>query len=255
MRASTSDERAIPRTRDCYQLKTRARDARDDNRVEVARFPASHQVEHDEETGEWFVTAPPGETEEEDAVAVKAEDAAAANAAATIKQLTTCGTTPDLTPADSLIKARRERNQCRDELIAARNAHNVLVAEHTHMERGAHTAYRAVTTAATALVVADVETQAASLAAVWCDIWARFDQLVGFSGHWTPTGRPQLTGDVVRLIQRIAAADSRQLVGGRNPAVESYRQQARSWFEALLTDPDAHANGKAADSNNKRQAA
>jgi hypothetical protein len=187
-----------------------------------------------------------------EAATAKAETAATASAAQAIKALTTCGTTLDLTASDHLIKARRERDQTAEQLVAARSAHSHLVSELTEFEQAAQKVHRLVSAAAVALIVQDIEVQSASLAALWCDIWARYDMLLGFSGHWTPGGKPRLPHGTLKLIQTIAAKDARQLIGGTNPAVKAYRDQAEAWYKALLTNPDAVCNGESGD---KRKAA
>jgi hypothetical protein len=154
------------------------------------------------------------------------------------------GSTPDLKLPAYLEQRRRARDTAREEVAAAKVAHDRAHAELTEAERALQRAELKVSTAAAEVLLADRAIKLADeLRTAWSDLWRLTDELSAYSSAWfTGIDGPhaaQMPPGIVGLLQRIAGFDNRQFAGGTNRELARSRELWLAWYRSLLADADA----------------
>jgi hypothetical protein len=144
---------------------------------------------------------------------------------------------PDL--PDDLVLRRAKRDEARDQLEAAKAAHEDLVADVARAETALGEANEKVAVAAIGVLVAGAVQQADALSKMWQDLLQTYDRLraladcrLQYGGGLHPIGLPANITAALKTLGQV------QESGSSERAAQAGELWCR-WFKALLADPNA----------------
>jgi hypothetical protein len=160
-----------------------------------------------------------------------------------LKQAAAGVSSSDTSIPDCLIARQTIRDEARKQVIAAKAAHESLVADLGRADGALQRAKRIVSIAATGVLIAEGAEQAIALKAAWNDAWRQYDWLSALADcrlHYAEASVPiMLPPDIESLLRNMASLDARIFADGRNDESAHAGEVWCRWFESLLTDAEA----------------
>ena len=148
---------------------------------------------------------------------------------------------PDFSVSEDLVTRQTRCDEAREQVIAAKAAHESLVADLSHADSAVRLAARKVGNAAIDVLIAEAVKQATELKAAWNGVWRQYDQLCALADCQLQCAEASssitLPHDTVTLLQTMAALDERERTHEGTYAASAGEVWCR-WFKELLTDAD-----------------
>jgi hypothetical protein len=137
------------------------------------------------------------------------------------------------------------REKSRERARATKAAYKSLSADLSHAELAVQESGQKVVTAAIEVLIAEGFRQANALEAAWNELWRQYDRLSALADcelrHTAGTHPLKLAPEIVKLMEMIAAVDSRRFPAGRNHLAARAGELWCRWFEALFANAEAEA--------------
>lgn len=140
---------------------------------------------------------------------------------------------------DDLARRRAMRDTARDQLSAAKAAHDGLAADVGHAENALEEVNEKIAIAAIGVLVAEAVQQAGTLTELWQDLLQHYDRLraladcrLQYAGGVHPISLPANITAALETMRRVNADEP-----GQRAALAG--ELWCRWFKALLDDPDA----------------
>ena len=127
------------------------------------------------------------------------------------------------------------REKSRERARATKAAYESLSADLSHAELAVRESGQKVVMAAIEVLIAEGFRQANALEAAWNEVWRQYDRLSALAD--CELRQPE----IVKLIETIAAVDSRRFPAGRNHLAARAGELWCRWFETLFANAEAEA--------------